>query len=335
MKQKNKYSRISSVFFSTLLPAALAVFAQFFFALPVCGQTKTDAAGVAMTNLYDAFGKENKTLEQHFGFSTVINYKGKWILFDSGTDARKFENNVKALKIDLRKIDIAVISHGHYDHIGGFDYLLKVNPKVKIYAPNDFFSLGAPTVFPFRETEPNVAETLSADERYFRGASGVEGMRAVPTGRFWKSNVEYLTISKEIFPGATLVTTTSNLIGTFIKYPPFEQNPQFIGMPEVSLSLATDKGKIIISGCSHTTIETIIQEIQKVRPGKIHLVAGGFHLIPYSREYIEDLAKRMKEEFGVETVAPAHCTGHLGFSVFKKQFGGAYKFFGLGESIGL
>jgi len=54
------------------------------------------------------------------------------------------------LKIDLRKIDIAIVSHGHYDHIGGFDYLLSVNPKVKLYLPNDFFSLGAPIKFPFR-----------------------------------------------------------------------------------------------------------------------------------------------------------------------------------------
>ena len=97
-----------------------------------------------ITNLYDAFGKDRKGLKQDFGFSCVVNYKGKLILFDSGTDAKIFEKNLKALKIDLRKIDIAVVSHGHYDHIGGFDYLLSVNPKVKIYLPNDFFSLGAP-----------------------------------------------------------------------------------------------------------------------------------------------------------------------------------------------
>lgn len=274
-------------------------------------------------------------LKQDFGFSCVVNYNGKTILFDSGTDAKIFESNLKALKIDLRKIDIAVVSHGHYDHTGGFDYLLSVNPKVKIYLPNDFFSLGAPVKFPFRETEPAAAKTLPKDEQYFRGERAVEGMLTVPTGRFWKSDVEYLTQAKEVLPGVTIIPTTSQLMGTFIKYPPFDKSPQLIGMPELSASFATEKGEVIVSGCSHSTIETIIQETRKVRKGKIYLVAGGFHLIPYSREYIEGLAKRMREEYAVESVAPAHCSGHLGFSIFRKVFGGKYRLFGLGHTLGL
>ena len=304
------------------------------FALPFNAQTGSTQI-VTLTNAYDAFGRDNKDLTQDFGFSTVINYKGKWILFDSGTDARLFENNIKALKIDLRKIDIAVVSHGHYDHVGGFDYLTSINPKVKIYAPNDFFSLGAPTRFPFRESEPGVATSLPKDEQYFRGEKVVEGMITVPTGRFWKSNIEYLTKSKEVFPGVTLIATTSDLMGTFIKYPPFENDPQFIGMPELSLSLATEKGEILISGCSHSTIEKIVKETKNFVKGKIHLVAGGFHLIPYDRDYIEALANRMRDEYGVESVAPAHCTGHLGFSILKKTFGDKYKPFGLGERLRL
>jgi len=315
--------------------AVLVIMIQVANVSPITAQTKPTSLGMTMTNAYDAFGKENKGLKQDFGFSCVVSYKGKMILFDSGTDAKTFESNIKALKIDLRRIDIAVVSHGHYDHIGGFDYLLSVNPKVKIYLPNDFFSLGAPIKFPFRETETNVAKTLPKDEQYFRGERVIEGMITVPTGRFWKSNVEYLTEAKEVLPGVTIIPTTSKLMGTFIKYPPFENNPQFIGLPELSASFATEKGEIIVSGCSHTTIENIIQETRKVRKGKIYLVAGGFHLIPYSREYIESLAKRMHNEYGVEFVAPAHCSGHLGFSIFQKEFGDKYKFFGLGETLNL
>ena len=295
-------------------------------------QTKS----TSMTNVYDAFGAERSGLQQDFGFSTVVNYKGKTILFDSGTDARVFERNLKALKIDLRKIEIVIVSHGHYDHIGGLDYLLSVNPKVKIYLPNDFFSLGAPIKFPFRETEPAIAKTLPKDQQYFRGERVVEGMVTVPTGRFWRSDVEYITEAKEVLPGVTLIPTTSTLMGTFIKYPPFgEEQPQFIGMPELSVSFATERGEIILAGCSHSTIETIIQAAQKIRMGKIYLVAGGFHLIPYSRDYIEGLAKRMRDEYGVESVAPAHCTGHLAFAIFQKVFGDQFRFFGLGETLSL
>lgn len=45
-------------------------------------------------------------------------------------------------------------------------------------------------------------------------------MVTVPTGRFWKSNVEYLSETREVLPGLTIISTTSRLMGTYIKYPP-------------------------------------------------------------------------------------------------------------------
>ncbi|CAN5462431.1 hypothetical protein BH23BAC3_BH23BAC3_15630 [soil metagenome] len=87
-------------------------------------QTDSTSLDVVLTNAYDAFGHENNELKHDFGFSTIVEYNGKTILFDAGTDAKIFESNLKALKIDVSKVDIAIVSHGHYDHIGGFDYLL-------------------------------------------------------------------------------------------------------------------------------------------------------------------------------------------------------------------
>jgi 7,8-dihydropterin-6-yl-methyl-4-(beta-D-ribofuranosyl)aminobenzene 5'-phosphate synthase len=314
---------------------ALGILAGCAAARPLTERVELVRAELEMTNAYDAFGSEIEGLTHDFGFSSVIRHRGRVILFDAGTDARLFERNLRALKIDPREIDIAIVSHGHYDHIGGFDYLLSVNPDVKLYLPSDFFTLGAPSRFPFREAEPDVARALPKEQQYFGGASGVEGMLTVSSGRFWKADVEYVTEATEVLPGVTIIPTVSPLMGTFIRYPPFEQNPQLIGMPELSVSFTTGKGEVIISGCSHSTIETIIQEARKVIPGTIHLVAGGFHLIPYGRESIEGLARRMQEEYGVESVAPAHCTGHLAFSIFREVYGERYRFFGLGETLNL
>ena len=35
----------------------------------------------------------------------------------------------------------AWVTHGHADHMGGMDYLMRVNPNVKIYAPKEGFGI--------------------------------------------------------------------------------------------------------------------------------------------------------------------------------------------------
>jgi 7,8-dihydropterin-6-yl-methyl-4-(beta-D-ribofuranosyl)aminobenzene 5'-phosphate synthase len=68
-----------------------------------------------VTILYDAFGESNQ-LTKDWGFSALVEHDGKRILFDTGNDAGNFEHNVKALGIDLTKLDLVVISHRHADH---------------------------------------------------------------------------------------------------------------------------------------------------------------------------------------------------------------------------
>ena len=71
-------------------------------------QSPSVASKIKIRNLYDAFGKENNQSKFDFGFSALIEFNGKTILFDSGTDAEIFKNNVNALGIDLKKVDIAI-----------------------------------------------------------------------------------------------------------------------------------------------------------------------------------------------------------------------------------
>ena len=97
------------------------------------------AAG-RVTILYDAFG-DRPGLERDWGFSTPIEYGGRRILFDAGNDGKIFARNVRRLGVDLRRLDFAVISHRHGDHTGGPAYLLRVNPAVTIYAPNERFGI--------------------------------------------------------------------------------------------------------------------------------------------------------------------------------------------------
>ncbi len=66
------------------------------------------------------------------GLSLYIETEKHNILFDMGqSDA--FEHNAKRLGIDLTKVDIAIISHGHYDHGGGLGRFLEINKTAKVY----------------------------------------------------------------------------------------------------------------------------------------------------------------------------------------------------------
>src|SRR5437660_4190618 len=92
---------------------------------------RAEASKAEITVLYDAFGKTS-TMKKDWGFSALIEYGDKRILFDTGNNSDIFAHNVQAKSIDLRQLDFAVMSHRHGDHTGGLNHLLKVNPGVKI-----------------------------------------------------------------------------------------------------------------------------------------------------------------------------------------------------------
>ena len=99
-------------------------------------RTSAGATQDRITILYDAFGKSSG-MKKDWGYSALVEYGGKRFLFDTGNNAEIFAQNVKVSGVDLKKLDFAVISHRHGDHTGGMNYLLTVNPQVKIFAPKE------------------------------------------------------------------------------------------------------------------------------------------------------------------------------------------------------
>jgi len=288
-------------------------------------------------NLYDAFGEDKEGLIKDFGFSCILKYKGKTILFDGGTNADIFKNNVEALNIDLSKIDFAIASHSHFDHINGFDYLLKVNPDVKIYFPFDLF-WGANIPFDVSGTDSMIIDSLDKRMQYFGG--DFKDYHFNQTGRFWNANIEFIKENTEIEPGIKLITTSSPNMGYFNKYPSLDacencesHSAKFNGLKELSLSLTSDDGEILFVGCSHSTVEKIIVESKEYTDNAIEMVYGGYHLLPYDRTALTQLTSRLKNDLKVKNVAPAHCTGHLAFKILKDSFGENYVFAGLGEIV--
>src|SRR5581483_1955155 len=311
---------------------AVALLAIITAALSTAAQSAGKSRPNTIENLYDAFGPQKKGTVLDWGFSVLIEYRGKTILFDSGNDVDKFRHNVEALGVDLQKVDVAVLSHRHLDHISGFQYMLQVKPQVEAYLPDDQI-LGAPVPFRVAPETPEARQQLagmSPEELYFGGAKSVtQGT----SGPFPHANIAYVGKTRQIGPGIWLIYTTSPLLGEFNAYPPSEPgHPELIGMPEISLALETDGGIALITGCSHSKVETIAAAAREATGKKITLLEGGFHLLFYDAATIEKLANQLKNELGVERVAPAHCTGNLGFKILKQVYGRNYSYAGV-ESV--
>jgi 7,8-dihydropterin-6-yl-methyl-4-(beta-D-ribofuranosyl)aminobenzene 5'-phosphate synthase len=91
---------------------------------------------------------------------------------------------------------------------------------------------------------------------------------------------------------------------------------------------------VLVVGCSHPGIERIVEAATSIDT-RIHLIAGGLHLVVSSDPDIEKVVTALHDKFKVDYIAPGHCTGEPAFVALKKAFGDRYLFAGLGDSIHL
>lgn len=265
-----------------------------------------------VTILYDAFGSQ-AALKKDWGFAALVEYGGKRILFDTGNNGAIFAQNVRELKIDLTKLDAVVISHRHGDHTSGLNYLLSINPGVRIYTPVEGAFFKGPIPKAFLAHEKNLPQNL----HYFDGESP-----DMTSGTPWeKGNFQSIRQTTEIFPGFFLLTTRSEKPGT-------------VEMNEVSLAIRTPKGLALVVGCSHPGVEKIVENAAKIDP-KIFTVTGGFHLVLTPPEEIQHVADILHDTLKVERVAPGHCTSEAGFAVFMERFKDHFDAAGVGAVIAL
>ena len=252
-------------------------------------------------------------MKKDWGFSAYIEYAGKKILFDTGNNADIFAHNVQAKGIDLTKLDFAIISHRHGDHTSGLNYLLKVNPSVKIYAPQENFGVfGAALPGTFYPRN----EALPPEMRYFDG-NPPEKLRF---GSPWpEANFTWISKDTEIAPGFNIIALTGKWGSDF-------------ELREISLAMDTPEGVVLVVGCSHTTIEKIVQQTKATINKPIHLVLGGLHLLPAKDDQIKAIAAFLHDDAKVGFVAPAHCTGEPAFAILKESFGDKYVYTGLGST---
>jgi 7,8-dihydropterin-6-yl-methyl-4-(beta-D-ribofuranosyl)aminobenzene 5'-phosphate synthase len=101
---------------------------------------------------------------------------------------------------------------------------------------------------------------------------------------------------------------------------------------EQSLILDTDKGLIVVTGCSHPRIVKIVFTAKELLTKGIHMVFGGFHLAGFLEAEIEEIAARFRV-LGVEKVGPCHCSGDKCSLIFAKEYQDDFIKIGAGKEI--
>ena len=271
-----------------------------------------------ITILYDAFGKKAPDLKKDWGYSALIEYGGRRILFDTGNNAEFLRHNVEALGVSLKNLDFVVLSHRHGDHTSGLTYVLGVNPNVPIYTPYEVSQFGT-TILPSIVASVNRhTPTLPIEMHYFDG----EHQEPRPSGSPWPA-AHFIQIEKnlEVMPGLFLISIVSDTPGTK-------------EMHEVSLAIETPVGLVLVVGCSHPGIERIVEAATSFNP-QIYAVFGGFHLLSTPDTEVLRIANSLHDFWNVEHIAPGHCSGLPAFAALRDLYGERYIYAALGSVISL
>ena len=256
---------------------------------------------IKVTVLIENTGDEDFKCEH--GLSLYIETDDKKILLDAGqTDL--FLENAKELMIDLKSTDFCVLSHGHYDHSGGFKTLLEKYSDLKVHVMKGY------------------------DGEYY---SGNGEMHYIGLSEELLSNHKdkfIVTDSfKEIEDGIYLVPhNTKDLEKIGDKHKLYiKREDKYYGddfSHEMSLVIDTIKGLIIFNSCSHSGLATIIKEVKGALPGKnIYGFFGGLHMkgkkgeveiCTFTDDELDKFAKTVIDE-GLEALYTGHCTGKEGY----------------------
>jgi 7,8-dihydropterin-6-yl-methyl-4-(beta-D-ribofuranosyl)aminobenzene 5'-phosphate synthase len=233
-----------------------------------------------------------------WGYSALVEVDGHKILYDTGASPDMVIKNAKALNIDLSDVEDVVLSHNHWDHVGGLMSLRREFSKTNPRAMSRVH-VGA-RIFEPRLTEAgedhNGLRLIKAE--YF-GTGGVFIIHDKPTelypGVWLTGPVPRPNVEKNWSPGLSLVTAQGRV----------EDN-----VPEDSaLVFDTTEGIVVLTGCGHAGIVNIAEYARSIAGNKPLLaVIGGLHLFDASDQTLVWTGAKLKA-YRIENLLAGHCTG--------------------------
>lgn len=246
-----------------------------------------------------------KELKAEHGLSLFIETENHKILFDMG-QTNLFLENAKNLNINLKEVDFAVLSHGHYDH-GGL-------PS----SENDF--LGITAFLNINKTSPIFINENAFSDNYNASKKFIGLDKKLLENPDFMQRAIFVGEEKEIVPKIKLNACNNKEKIIPINTDGLCQLKNGVFIPEDFshehyLLIEENKKKILISGCSHKGILNIVNWF------KPDILIGGFHLKSLDTENQSDI--KILQNLG-ETLSSykttfytCHCTGESQFAKLK------------------
>ncbi|MCR5144952.1 MAG: MBL fold metallo-hydrolase [Lachnospiraceae bacterium] len=283
------------------------------------------------------------------GLSFYIETANHKLLLDLGPSEETLENASK-IGIDLTQVDTVVLSHGHYDHSGGLMAFMDVNKNATIYmqklAGEDYFA------------DDGVAATgatkIDDGENAATGATKTDDGENAATGERYR----YIGIDKNILqnPNVKLIQGDYQIddeldIFTIEKRArklPFT-NKRLLQKIDGSfvrddfkhehyLVITDDDKKILLSGCAHQGIISIMEAYHEHYNSYPDEVVSGFHLFKKNADYsdeelqeIRDIAEELKK-YPTHFVT-CHCTGVPAYEEMKNILGDQLDYVHSGDEV--
>lgn len=248
---------------------------------------------------------ENETLDHKLksahGLSLYIETKKHKILFDSGPN-NYFLKNAKKLGVDLKEVDVMILSHGHYDHGGGLKSFIKTNKKAKLYMSGHAFDKHVQKIGSFF-TNIGVKQPKDVSRIKF-----VDKDQVIDDELLVYADVPFQEL---VIKDPTLMYENEEHF----------QNEEY--NHEIYLTIKEDDNRVLISGCSHKGIEHIVETLEGKQKAAFTHVMGGYHFSHYDpgnemeTAYLGDLASNYAKRNS--TFYSCHCTGDLAFAVMKEK----------------
>ena len=258
-------------------------------------------------------------LINEFGLSVHVRTRDHEFLVDTGQSGQ-FVLNAGHMGIDLKKLDFAVISHGHFDHGGGLETLLETVPNLPVYmhktAENASYANVA-ALMPDRAGQ--MVFSLTGTYKLF---SKFVGLNPKTLNRY-AGNFHPISQSVEIFDNIYLLNNISqnHARPTGNRFLQTLEDGHLVPdrfEHEIVLAVRESDGIVLFSGCCHNGILNVMDTALQFFEGQpIKAVVGGFHLTPGTDTDIDRIARELIRH-DVKSVYTGHCTGEYAYHTLKQ-----------------